>query len=126
MKTKIVLFLSLLCAAAHGAALNDLTDVQRPFASSSSIGSLKWRLPAKYARIEGERLVVDIPESAYPADAVAVAEVKVSIPGVLLSKARCHITDAVRTHTEVPLVLQSDGSACFSLMPDSFALIEVE
>ena len=75
MKTKIVFFLSLLCAAAHGAALNDLTDVQRPFASSSSIGSLKWRLPAKYARIEGERLVVDIPESAYPADAVAVAEI---------------------------------------------------
>lgn len=48
------------------------------------------------------------------------------VPGCSLGSARCHITDAVRTHTEVPLVLQSDGSACFYLMPDSFALIEID
>jgi hypothetical protein len=48
------------------------------------------------------------------------------IPGVSLAKARCHITDAIRTHTEVPLIHQPDGSAMFSLMPDSFALVELD
>ena len=59
-------------------------------------------------------------------DMTDTGTVVVRIPGCSLSKARCHITDAVRTHTEVPLVLQSDDSARFSLMPDSFALIEVD
>ena len=52
--------------------------------------------------------------------------VVVRIPGRPMAKARCHITDAIRTHTEVPLVLQADGSARFPLMPDSFALIELD
>ena len=51
-------------------------------------------------------------------------KVWVSVPGVDLSKARCHMTDAVRIHTEVPLSFASDGAAVFSLQPNSFALIE--
>ena len=36
------------------------------------------------------------------------------------------VCDAIRTHTEVPLIHQPDGSAMFSLMPDSFALVELD
>jgi len=35
---------------------------------------LDWRLPAKYAKLEGDVLTVDIPESDYPQNAVAVAK----------------------------------------------------
>ncbi len=59
-------------------------------------------------------------------DVTDTGTVVLRVPGCSLGSARCHITDAVRTHTEVPLVLQSDGSACFYLMPDSFALIEID
>ena len=52
------------------------------------------------------------------------ARVTVSVPGVSLAKARCHLTDAVRTHTEVPLALQGDGTAVIRMQPNSFALVE--
>ena len=48
------------------------------------------------------------------------------VPGRSFAKARGHITDAIHTYTEVPLIQQPDGSAVFPLMPDSFALIEVD
>ena len=59
-------------------------------------------------------------------DVTDAGTVVLRVPGRSLAKARCHITDAVRTHTEVPLIYQPDGSAMFSLMPDSFALIELD
>ena len=59
-------------------------------------------------------------------DVTDTGTVVLRVPGRSLAKARCHITDAIRTYTEVPLVQQPDGSAMFSLMPDSFALIEVD
>ena len=52
------------------------------------------------------------------------AEVTVSVPGASLAKARCHLTDSVRTHTEVPLAMQSDGTAIIRMQPNSFALVE--
>ena len=52
------------------------------------------------------------------------AEVKVLVPGVLLAKARCHLTDSVRTYTEVPLDLQGDGTALIRMQPNSFAVVE--
>ena len=52
------------------------------------------------------------------------AEVTVSVPGVSLAKARCHLTDAVRTYTEVPLDLRGDGTAVIRMQPNSFAVIE--
>ena len=39
-------------------------------------------------------------------------------------RARCHVTDAVRTYTEVPLVRADDGSYIVRLQPNSFALVE--
>ena len=52
------------------------------------------------------------------------AYVTINIPGVRLAKARCHLTDAVRTFTEVPLDVQADGSAIIRLQPNSFAMVE--
>ena len=52
------------------------------------------------------------------------AEVALSVPGAPLAKARCHVTDAVRTYTEVPLSFNADGAATFRLMPNSFAIVE--
>jgi hypothetical protein len=52
------------------------------------------------------------------------AEVKVSVSGVSLAKARCHLTDSVRTYTEVPLDLQGDGTALIRMQPNSFAVVE--
>ena len=52
------------------------------------------------------------------------AEVTVSVPNVSLVKARCHLTDAVRTYTEVPLDLKGDGTAAIRMQPNSFAIVE--
>ena len=52
------------------------------------------------------------------------AYVTVKVPGAQLAKARCHLTDAVRTFTDVPLDVQADGSAILRLQPNSFAMIE--
>ena len=38
------------------------------------LAPLEWRLPGKYATLDGDRLVIDIPADAYPADAVAEAD----------------------------------------------------
>ena len=54
-----------------------------------------------------------------------IGTVTVRIPGRSLAGARCHLTDLVRTYTEVPLELQPDGSAKLRMMPLSFALIEL-
>ena len=52
------------------------------------------------------------------------ARVTVRVPGADLGRARCHVTDIVRTYTEVPLEMQPDGSAVLRMQPLSFALIE--
>ena len=46
------------------------------------------------------------------------------IPGADLSRARCHVTDAARTYTEVPLEFDASGAASLRLQPNSFALVE--
>ena len=50
--------------------------------------------------------------------------VTLKVPGVSLLGARCHLTDSVRTYTEVPLEFQPDGSALIRVMPNSFAVVE--
>jgi len=51
-------------------------------------------------------------------------KVAISVPGVSLAKARCLLTDAVRTYTEVPLDLKGDGTAVIRMQPNSFAIVE--
>ncbi|MBR4613502.1 MAG: hypothetical protein IKO40_12400, partial [Kiritimatiellae bacterium] len=53
----------------------------------------------------------------------ATVRVTLDIPGADLSRAYCHITDAVRTYTEVPLEFEG-GVASLRLQPNSFALVE--
>jgi hypothetical protein len=55
----------------------------------------------------------------------ATVEVTLRVPGVSLSKARCCLTDAVRTYTETPLLHRPDGSAVIRMQPYSFALVEL-
>ena len=52
------------------------------------------------------------------------AYVTIKVPGVDLTKARCHLTDTVRTYTEVPLEQNEDGSVTIRMHPLSFALVE--
>ena len=52
------------------------------------------------------------------------AAVTISVPGVSLDRARCHLTDAVRTYTEVPLDIRDDGTAMIRMQPNSFAMVE--
>ena len=81
---------------------------------------------ATAAKGEGSSLSVFVVRYAASNDVTDTGAVVLRIPGRSLAKARCHITDAVRTHTEVPLDIQADGTGLFSLMPDSFALIEID
>jgi len=57
-------------------------------------------------------------------DVTDTAEVTFSVPGVSLVKARCHLTDAVRTYTEVPLDVRDDSTAVVRMQPNSFAIVE--
>jgi hypothetical protein len=81
---------------------------------------------ATAAKGEDGSIAVFVVRYAASNDVTDTGTVVLRIPGRSLAKARCHITDAVRTHTEVPMILQADGSARISLMPDSFALIELD
>ena len=49
-------------------------EVQVPDTPPPPLTNLVWKLPAKYATFDGDRLVVDIPTNAYPSDAVATAK----------------------------------------------------
>ena len=51
-------------------------------------------------------------------------KVTIRVPGQDLSKARCLLTDLVRTCTEVPPTRNADGSVTIRMQPNSFALIE--
>ena len=57
-------------------------------------------------------------------NATATIRVTLNVPGADLSRARCLLTDAVRTYTEVPLEFDAEGSASLRLQPNSFALVE--
>ena len=54
----------------------------------------------------------------------ATLRVALRIADTNLSRARCHLTDAARTYTEVPLEFDAAGTATLRLQPNSFALVE--
>ena len=54
----------------------------------------------------------------------SIVRATLRVLGVSLCRARCCLTDAVRTYTEVPLRLHSDGSVVIRMQPNSFALVE--
>ena len=54
----------------------------------------------------------------------ATRRIALRADGVDFSRARCHVTDAIRTYTEVPLEFDEAGAASLRLQPNSFALVE--
>ena len=54
-------------------------EVQIPMPPLRPLAGLEWRLPAKFATLDGNRLVIDIPAEAGPADACATAELPRSL-----------------------------------------------
>ena len=83
MKTHTPSTFPLLCAlallAAHGAPALEPQEVQTPETPMPVLTGLSWRLPPKFATLDGDRLVIDIPADAYPADAVAEAELPLAL-----------------------------------------------
>ena len=66
----------LVAAFAKGAQAQ---EVQVPMPPLATLAGLEWRLPAKFATLDGNRLVIDIPAEAGPADACATAELPLSL-----------------------------------------------
>ena len=58
-------------------------EVQSPMPTLRPLFGLEWRLPKKYATLEGDRLVIDIPAEAGPSDACATAR----LPAAMLADA---------------------------------------
>ena len=69
----------LLASSALAAAAAEPQEVQTPEPELAPLTNLVWKLPARYATLEGDRLVVDIPADAYPASAMATAEVPAAL-----------------------------------------------
>ena len=55
-----------------------------------------------------------------------IGTVTVRVPSRTFTRVRCHLTDMVRTYTEIPVERQADGSVVVQMHPYSFALIEFE
>ena len=75
----LALFVSAAIAVSPDAGAAEPQEVQAPEPELAPLANLVWRLPAKYATLEGDRLVVDIPADAYPASAMATAEVPAAL-----------------------------------------------
>jgi len=54
------------------------------------------------------------------------ANIVLEMDGVDFTRARCHVTDSIRSHTEVPLFCEAPGVAGFVLQPNAFALVEFD
>lgn len=86
----------------------------------SRTGAFK-AVAAKDRKGNGALLVVRYSDDDGVSD---TAKVTVRVPVADLRRATCHLTDIVRTHTEVPLELQADRAVVLRMQPLSFALIE--
>ncbi|MBR4612192.1 MAG: cellulase family glycosylhydrolase [Kiritimatiellae bacterium] len=56
-------------------------EVQNPMPPLRPLAGLEWRIPAKYATLSGDRLVIDIPEQDGPADVCATAKLPAALFG---------------------------------------------
>ena len=72
-------FLVAAILAAASAEEAPAQEVQIPMPPLQPLAGLEWRLPAKFATLDGDRLVIDIPTEAGPADACATAELPLSL-----------------------------------------------
>ena len=94
-------------------------------APKSEIGKPVGSMRAVAAKGKDGSCAVIIARYSNDDNVTDTATVTLSIPDASLSKGRCHLTDSVRTYTEVPLDLQSDGTAVIRMQPNSFAVVEL-
>ena len=73
MKTTFAFLCAIVLPPATLSAAVEPQEVQTPEAPMPRIEGLSWRLPPKFATLDGDLLVIDIPADARPADAVAEA-----------------------------------------------------
>ncbi|NLB70085.1 MAG: hypothetical protein GX804_10485 [Lentisphaerae bacterium] len=84
-------------------------------------------LVACAARNKEGCLAIFIARYSHDNNIVATVPVQIRLAdGRSLGNARCHLTDAVRSYTEVSLITHEDGSATVRMQPNSFALIELD
>jgi hypothetical protein len=74
MKRSVLPLLLASWAVAASGADAEPQEIQLPEPELAPLTNLVWKLPPKYATLDGDRLVVDIPAGAYPASAMARAE----------------------------------------------------
>ena len=82
MKTSFLFLVpaaAVLAAAPAQSGQTASQEVQTPLDDMPLLGNLSWRLPQKYATLDGDRLVVDIPADDYPQDAVAEADLPAAL-----------------------------------------------
>ena len=88
-------------------------------------GSFRGGIRAVAAKGKDGRVVVFAARYSEDNNVTDVAKVFVRLPGLEVAKARCHLTDDIRTYTEVPLNAGESPDEAFVFMrPNSFALIE--
>ena len=109
------------CSVSEGTAADSVANTGNVEKRDESASGAFYAVAAKGKNGSGAVLIVRYSDDDNVSD---TARVTVCVPGRVLSGARCHLTDLVRTHTEVPLELLADGSAVLRMQPLSFALIE--
>ena len=88
-------------------------DIKQPQLFACAAKNAAGKLALFVARYSDDNNIVETRRVKIPAPA-----------GLSFENVRCHVTDAVRTYTETPLVVGADGSATLKLEPNSFALVE--
>ena len=104
----------------RGKASNANTGTVFKSETGKPVGSFR-AVAAKGGDGSGALIVTRYSEDNNVTDTAAVT---LMVPGVSLARARCHVTDSVRTYTEVPLDLRGDGEAVVRMQPNSFAVVE--
>ena len=110
------------CTVREGRGKTSNANTGTVFKSETSkpVGSFR-AVAAKGGDGSGALIVTRYSEDNNVTDTAAVT---LMVPGVSLARARCHVTDSVRTYTEVPLDLRGDGEAVVRMQPNSFAVVE--
>lgn len=113
------------------AAWRDLRDLGEQVVCTTETSDLKAaadkQLYAVAAKGKDGRLGVFIVRYSDDNNIVETRRVTLALPkGRSFAKARCLLTDAVRTYTETPLILNADGTASVKMQPNSFAYVEIE
>ena len=111
------------CAIREGRGLKSDAATGIVFEDKSAIVKGQFRVVA--AKGADGRTAVFIARYSDDNNETDMATVTLSVPGLDAAKARCHLTDAIRTYTETPMTAAGPGCAKIFMMPNSFALIEL-